>query len=76
MQHWKTVLYVKKVYHPQNLQQKPEMGTLKVLSFSWELKSDNTDIKNNNNNNKNPCGNGKQKLKQKTLFMFGSRKGI
>lgn len=52
------------------------MGTLKVLSFSWELKSDNTDIKNNNNNNKNPCGNGKQKLKQKTLFMFGSRKGI
>lgn len=44
MQHWKTVLYVKKVYHPQNLQQKPEMGTLKVLSFFSELKWDNTDV--------------------------------
>lgn len=33
MQRWKTVLYAKKVYHPQNLQQKPETGTLKVFSF-------------------------------------------
>lgn len=39
MQHWKTVLYVKKVYHPQNLQQKPEMGTLKILLTGFQMKS-------------------------------------
>lgn len=46
------MLCVKKVYHPQNLQQKPEMGTLKVLSFFLRIKGDNTVVFKNKKNQK------------------------